>query len=131
VQEYEKISREGLSRSHYGSAVEGFVRDYVLIMDGRDPEATFVRLWGLLERMTGWRLVNPNENHTVVTKRAAFYVRVEVRDLQHLVLEKLRRRRNTSVHEGVFPEDARDLLRQLRRYVVAVLEFHLENQFKL
>ena len=41
-----------------------------------------------------------------MTKRAAFHVRAELGDLQYLVLEKLRHRRNTGVHEGVFPEDA-------------------------
>ena len=41
-----------------------------------------------------------------MTKRTAFHVRAELGDLQYLVLEKLRHRRNTGVHEGVFPEDA-------------------------
>ncbi len=126
VQEYERIAREGLSSSRYRSAVEGFVRDYALILDGRDPEAAFVRLWGLLERLTG---LGERERHDVVTKRASFLVREELRSLQYLVLESLRRHRNTGVHRGVFPSDARDLLRQLRRFVAIALEFHLENRF--
>lgn len=64
-----------------------------------------------------------------VTKRAAFLVRSELRSLQYQVLEALRRHRNDGVRESILPSDARDLLRQLRRFVVLYVEFHLAERF--
>lgn len=126
VREYEDQCREGFSASRYPGVVESFVRDYARILDGRDPEAAFVRLWELLERLVG---LSEEERHTEVTKRAAFLVRAELRSLQYRVLEALRRHRNAGVHEGILPSDARALLRQLERFVVIALEFHLDNRF--
>lgn len=131
VREDEETAREGLSKSHYRSEVEDFVRDYALALDGRDPEAAFVRLWGLLERATGQGLVDPRESHAKVTRRAVFLIRAEFRGLQYQLLENLRRHRNAGVHDGLFPGDVRRLLGRLRSRVATVLEFHLENRFGL
>lgn len=128
VRKYEALCREGLAGSRYSPVVEGFLRDYARILDGRDPEATFMRLWGLLERLVG---LKADEPHSVVTKRAAFLVRAEFRGLMYLVLESLRRHRNSGVHKGILPSDARDLVRQLRRFVVLALEFHLDERLGL
>lgn len=126
VGEYEQKCREGFSGSRYRPVVEDFVRDYARILDGRDPEATFVRLWGLLERLVG---LGEREPHSEVTRRGAFLVRSDLRGLQYRVLEAMRRHRNAGVHEGILPSDARNLLRQLVRFVVGALEFHLDERF--
>jgi hypothetical protein len=128
VRKYETLSREGLAGSRYRPIVEEFLRDYTRILDGRDPEAAFLRLWGLLERLVGLKI---GEKHSVVTERAAFLVRAELRGLQYLVLESLRRHRNSGVHEGILPSASRDLLRQLTRFVVLALEFHLNESLSL
>lgn len=127
VQEYEGKARAGLSRSSYRPAVEGFVRDYALILDGRDPASAFVRLWALLERLTG---VKPGTPHTGVVDRMTFLITdTGQRGLHRQFLDTLRRYRNSGVHMGVLPSDAKSLLLQLRRYVVPVLETHLGDHF--
>ena len=126
VQEYEGLLAEGLAHSRYRESVEGFLRDYARILDGRDPEAAFVQSWGLLERLVG---LAADEHHTEVSKRAAFLVRSELRGLQHQILEMLRRYRNAGVHEGSLPDDATRHLRQLTRFIVLALQFHLDERF--
>ena len=49
--------------------------------------------------------------------------------MQDWVFEPLRWHRNSGVHEGILPSDARELLQLLRRFVVLAIEFHLDERF--
>lgn len=128
VAEYERLAREGLARSRYRADVTRFLRDYALALDGRDPGSAFVKLWGLLERMTG---VGTRTAHTAVVDRTTFLITdEEQRGLHRHFLDTLRRHRHSGVHMGALPDDARTLLLQLRRYAVPVLETHLGDYFR-
>lgn len=126
VQNYESLVEEGLAGSRYRTQVEDFVRDYARILDGHDPEASFVQMWGLLERLVG---IGEGDRQAAVVRRAAFLVRSGQRGLQRQVLHSLRHHRNAGVHEGILPDGSRNLLRQCTRFATLGIEFHLDENF--
>ncbi len=116
--------RRYLAHSHYAESVADALRQYVRALDRHDMEDAFIRLWSVLEQLTATQ--QANFERTV--KRASFVYRDS--ELPRLVLDNLRRERNRLVHEGGESQAGEVCLYQLKRYVEALLEFHIRNQFQ-
>ena len=127
---YEAEARAGLAASRHPLEVAGFLADYASILDARDPEGSFLGLWGLLERLTGVAGAGRrSDRNPGAAERAAYLLPEDARASHRLTLDGLGRHRNAGVHEGALPDDVLSLLRQLRRYVIVVLELHLNSGF--
>ena len=113
-----------LARSAYRGEIEGFLRRYTRALDTREWESAFIRLWGLLEGMTG---TEPTDDHVVTVQRAVFHYPAQERDLHEQVLKHLKNYRHASVHADEAAEAIETYLYELKRYVEDLLKFHLES----
>jgi hypothetical protein len=113
-----------LAASAYRTEIEGFLRRYTRALDTREWESAFVRLWGLLEEMTGTR---DTDSHDVTVRRAVFHYHAQDRDLHEQVLTHLKNYRHGTVHAGEASELIETYLYQLKRYVEGLIEFHLKS----
>ena len=119
--------RKMLAVSAYRDKIETFLRRYTRALDTREWESAFVRLWGLLEEMTGTKAA---DDHEVTVRRAAFPYAAQERDLHEQVLRHLKNYRHGSVHAGEVSEAIETYLYQLKRYVEDLMEFHLKSHPK-
>lgn len=115
--------RACLARSFYRPEIEEAIKRYTRALDLREWDSAFVRMWGLLEDLTG---TESGDHHGVTVKRAAFLYPRSERDLHVQVLNHLRGYRNSSVHAGEGSADIEAYLYQLKRYVEEVLRFHVQ-----
>ncbi|MEJ7842541.1 MAG: hypothetical protein WKF95_12290 [Rubrobacter sp.] len=113
-----------LDRSNYRGEIEEAVRRYARALDSREWDSAYVRLWGLLEDLTG---TEPGDGHEVTVRRAAFQYADPERRLHAQVLAHLKDYRNGSVHGGEGSDDIEAYLYRLKRYVEDKLVFHLQN----
>lgn len=129
--EHVKRNEEGvwacLAKSRYRSELEEAIRRYTRALDTREWDSGFVRLWGLLEDLTG---TQPEDNYKVTIRRTAFLYAESERDLHVQVLRHLKDYRNRNVHGGEESDDIEAFLYQLKRYVEEVLTFHLQSSHK-
>ena len=123
VKKVEDDVRQWLARSAYEARLEDALRRYTRALDSFDWEASFLRLWGLLETLTG---TQPHESHDLTVKRATFLYEDPEREFHVQVLNHLRHYRNRSVHGGESSETIEAYLYQLKRYVEELLIFHLD-----
>ncbi len=107
----------------YRSEIEGALIRYVRALDAADLNDAFLRLWSLLEFLTD----SSHDPYKVATRRAAFML--ADRERSQLVLTHLTNHRNRFVHTGSDTDDIESLVFQLKRFVDALLLFHLGNPF--
>lgn len=116
--------RKYLHRSNYESDLIAATLRYVRALDSRDWNDAFLRLWSVLEALTATK----ESAYTVTIRRAAFMF--AERDYSFQVLSCLMDYRNSSVHTGSESDEIEALLYLLKRYVEALLAFHVRGQFK-
>ncbi len=121
VEEYEEQVWQELERIPYRRDLEAAIRTYARALDRRDWNTSFVRLWGVLETLTG----TSRSRKETLESRMLFLLRAEDRPFHRQILRHLRRYRNRTVHAGHETEAIQRLLFQLKFYVEALLEFHL------
>lgn len=94
--------------------------------DNRDHQNTFLRLWSLLECLTG----NP-KNYDDVIDRISFLYADPVQ-LDRMLLKSFRETRNQMVHHGVSNSEWRSMSIGLHRYVCEALLFSIRaaNRFE-
>ena len=127
VKKLEGPLRQGLTRSAYPMQLEDALRRYTRALDSFEWETSFLRLWGLLETLTGTK---PHESHDLTVKRTAFLYADPERELHVQVLNHLRHYRNRSVHRGEGSETIEAYMYQLKRYVELLLFFHLTSSYR-
>lgn len=115
--------RRRLTVSAYRDDLRSALIRYVRALDSADLNDAFLRLWGLLEYLTH----STRDPSSVTTRRAAFMFRDRERSI--LLLSNLADFRNRLVHAGSDSDDIESLVFQLKRYVDALLVFHLGNRF--
>ncbi len=101
----------------------GVVR-YVRALDEVDKVFSFCQLWSVLEHLTN--TLNAKYNETI--KRACFLFHKE-REYHSAVLNHLRNKRNSLIHKDCESLNMEALLKQLKEYVEALIEFHFFNEF--
>ncbi len=116
--------RRLLKRSSYGLELADAIRRYTRALDQTYWEDSFLRLWGVLERLTD----TGKEGYPVTIKRASFLF--AEREFHRQMLSHLRDHRNRTVHAGRDSDNIETLVYQLKRYVEALIEFHLRNIFR-
>jgi hypothetical protein len=99
-----------------------FVR-YCRALDGVDFDVAFVRLWSVLEALTG-----SGADYDAVIKRTLFLVAPSEASTARLLLEHLRDVRNGTVHNDRSRYAIEDHLFQLKFYVELLFEFHLVSR---
>ena len=92
---------------------------YAHALDDPDPEACFLKLWSLLELVTGTKGANYDE----MIRRTLFVCKD--RDFHQLILEHLRDRRNALVHSDDGSPQIQACIFQLKRYVEEFIRLHL------
>lgn len=124
----EQNARRMLSRHTYRQDLENALRRYVGALDRSDWTSAFLQLWSLLELLTG---VRGRDSHEQVVKRCAFWFRPDdFNRLTSLILDALRRYRNSYVHSSEFTSESEAIMYTAKYYVERMLLFHLRNQFR-
>jgi hypothetical protein len=119
---FSKSVRKRLRRHPYREDVEDSIRRYARALDYPDLDAAFLKLWSVLEFLTG----TLKSGYKVTVKRASFTFNET--DFHRQVLNNLRSYRNSSVHSGKEPTgQTESFLYQLKRYVEQLIVFHLSN----
>ncbi len=114
-----------LRKSNYKTELIHAVLRYVRALDARDWDASFLRLWGVLEFLTGTLF----DTYKVTIRRASYLS--PDREYAHQVLSHLRDYRNKSIHAGSESSDIiESLMYQLKSYVEALIEFHVGNKYR-
>lgn len=121
--EFAKNLRSRLGQVPYRSEMEQALIRYVRALDSADLNDAFLRLWSLLEYLTD----STHDPYKVAARRAAFMF--ADRERSQLVLTHLTNHRNRFVHAGSDTDDIESLVFMLKRYVDALLFFHLGNRF--
>lgn len=119
--------RKHLSRSHYQPDLIAITLRYARALDTRDLNDAFLKLWGVLETLTGTGLGNTTYKEAI--RRAAFIVPYNDYDYSLQTLTYLKDYRNKFVHAGSESDEIESLLFLLKKYVEILLEFHLANSF--
>jgi hypothetical protein len=97
----------------------GLVR-YVRALDTTDLSGSFLRLWGLLERIT---LTERGEKHDQTVRRLLFFsARSEI---DAAILNYLKEKRNALIHHAAEVEDTEMLVYQARRFAERVILTYL------
>ena len=113
--------RKLLNKSkYYGDLKTALIR-YTQSLDMINWENSFLRLWGILEHLTK----NSNEKYDRTIKRVSFLYKEKEYTKQ--VLKHLKDYRNRSAHADSSNDDIEVYLFQLKRYVEALIEFHLKE----
>lgn len=117
--------RRKLSAHRYKDELVGLIVRYVRALDSRDWADSFLRLWSVLESLTNAKF---GDTHKDTARKASFIF--SDRDNAYKELLHLRDIRNESVHAGTEFNEIETVLYQLKRYVEALLEFHIVNKFE-
>jgi hypothetical protein len=92
---------------------------YAFALDHADREVTFLKLWSLLELLTGTN----GEKYDETIRRTLFMC--DDRELHRMILEHLRDRRNAMIHLDDSSSKVEQHIYQLKRYVEELLRLHL------
>lgn len=122
--EFTKKVRGHLKTSSYKKEVESAIIRYVRALDSQNYDASFIKLWSVLEYLTS----TLRDSYDKTIKRTVFHFADH--EYHRLVLEHLRQYRNKSVHSGMGENDIDTNINQLKRYVELLLQFHIRNRFK-
>ena len=121
---FESSVRKLIQKSRYASDLNRAILRYTRALDLTNWEDAFLRLWGVLEHVTG---TSPNDSHRVTVRRAAFVFGGEKYARQ--VLTHLKDYRNRAVHSGSENQDIEAYVYQLKRFVEGLMKFHLGNKY--
>ena len=115
----EKSGRALLKRQKYRTVVELAIKEYCRALDHRNWSNAFLKLWSVLELLTH----TEKANYSNTIQRASF-VWTDA-EYHKEVLNHLRHLRNSFVHENKSTDDVETYMYQLKRYVEALISFHL------
>lgn len=121
---FSKKLRTRLSQSAYSDELANSLVRYVRALDAADLNDAFLRLWSILEFLTD----STFDPYKVAVRRAAFMF--AERDYSVQVLTHLMNHRNRFVHTGTDTNEIESLVYLLKRFVDALLMFHIGNSFK-
>jgi hypothetical protein len=124
VRDEERFLRGGLRHLKYRERViQAFAR-YARALDTTDFDTAVLRLWSLAEHLTGME----GPEYSVMIERIAFLYKDS--DWARAVLQHIRQHRNSHVHSDASSDAAYGLAFQMKRYVEALLRFHLSKSIR-
>lgn len=121
LREFERLVRKRIARCIFHDQLVEFLIRYVRALDESDLTTSFLRLWALLEEITG----TSKTSYDVTVRRASFVF--DNPQYSRILLEYLRDQRNRIVHKGSQVDDAERLTYELKRFVEALLRFLLSQ----
>ena len=121
---FESSVRKLIQKSEYSSDIDTAILRYARALDLTNWEDAFLRLWSVLEHLTG---MSRNDRYEVIVRRAAFVFGGEKYARQ--VLTYLKDYRNRAVHSDSENHDIEAYMYQLKRFVEALIRFHLGNKY--
>ena len=110
--------RRLMAASTYRQTLEMVFIKYVRAFDQADYDASYLKLWSLLEYMTG------NDSKYDLTIKKCSFIFDDIK-FTRIVLEHLRDQRNKTVHTGTGAANKEWVLFQLKYYVEHLMRFHL------
>jgi hypothetical protein len=119
----EGFLRRQLRLIKYKEELKQILREYVSILDTPSNEGSFIRLWTLLEKLTGG--VAGKSDYDLMVKRAASVFRD--RTAAMLILRHLKDARNLTTHELRSDGDLSMCFQQTLQYVHALLRLHFHD----
>jgi hypothetical protein len=120
----EEILLRQLVLMKYGDGLKNVLREYVSILDMPSNEGGFIRLWKVLEALTG----TEHADYDVLVKRASAVYKD--RKLAKLLLEHLRNSRNLTTHDLSETADIRMCFQHALKFVHSMLFVHINNAGK-
>lgn len=125
LKKFEQKSRRAISMHPYGSEITDALCKFVQALDYPDLNTSFLRLWQVLELITG---TDSAKYQTLIDK--VVFIQKESINLHRAFLQNLRRQRNSTIHDGKKAEKIENYLIQLKGYVKSVFSYHIQNPFK-
>jgi hypothetical protein len=128
--DFEKIKhsesniRKKIDKLNYSTDLDKAIIRYTKALDERDMSNAYLKLWGVIEFLTG---TTKGTSHEVIAKRVASLY--EYRDFHLHALRILKDFRNSYVHNGEETNELEIYLNQLKNYVESLIQFHLINKF--
>lgn len=113
------VIRRNRRRSKYAETLKDVFVRYARALDGVDFDSTFLKLWSLLELLTG----TTNARYDQTVNRALFVF--EEQPLNRALLEHLRDHRNATVHDAASTDLVYDFNWQLKQFVDELIKFHI------
>ena len=107
----------------YPQVIHNAVIRYTRALDERDWSTAFIKLWSILELLTD----TGRASYDTTIKRIVFLYRE--RDYHIQVLQHLREYRNSSVHFDKGNSEMELYLYQIKNYVEALIDFHVNNKY--
>lgn len=124
--DYEKKVRILIRDHKYKSDIEKLIIRYVQAGDLYNFQDSFIRFWGLLETLTGKKF----HTHDDVIKKTIFLYSNTDNEYLRQLLNILKEFRNEAVHLGSNSKNIETLVFILKKFVEALLYFHINNKFK-
>ena len=125
VKEEEALVRKMIRNHPNGDRIKDVFTKYGRAFDERNLHIAFIRLWGVLEQLGRKQETEPSNK---LIDRVSFLYRDT--EVTKLYLQHLRQFRNRTVHSGAATDVIQELVFQLKKYVEAILDFHLKNHFR-
>jgi hypothetical protein len=122
VRNWERRLRRRLREIDYGDDLGALFVRYARALDITDSDVAFNKLWGVLEHLAG-----AVGNYSNLIDRVVFLYVEGDRGFARLLLEHLRDVRNELVHMDEARESMQTYLYQLKRFVEALVRFHLSR----
>lgn len=123
--QFDRKFRGHMQRSRAGPQISRTFIRYVRALDERDMQSAFLKLWGVLEVVTGTTL----QGYDVTVHRASAVW--EDRSRARAILHHLRNRRNDFIHQGREATNSETLVYTLKTYIDQLLIRVVENAHEI
>lgn len=121
LRNFERWCKDRLAHPRLGDALSAILLRYVRALDDRFLNASFLKLWGVLEALTD----TSNRSHEVTVRRASVFFRPLA--FRRISLDQLREWRNRIAHEGAESPDPEQMVYELKVYVDVLLRYLLRH----
>jgi hypothetical protein len=118
-----RMATRRLIKHPYRVFLEDVLIRYVQAMDSRDPLATSLKLWGIIESLTG----SEDRKSDKLISRATFFFKD--RKYYTWELNHLREFRNLVTHHGKSTPNEESYAYLFKKYADVLIRFHLLNNF--
>ena len=119
LQKFEQWVRKRLRQTNNANFISDAIQRYTRALDEKKLDNSFLKLWSVLELLTG----TTGDSYKRTIDRVIF--RYQDPEWERQILEHLRDHRNKAVHHMESTEQQETIVYQLKRYVENLLVFHL------
>jgi hypothetical protein len=121
LQKFEQRVRKRLRQTNNANFISDAIRRYTRALDEKKLDNSFLKLWSVLELLTG----TTGDSYKRTIDRVIF--RYQKPEWERQTLEHLRDHRNKAIHHMESTQQQETIVYQLKRYVENLLVFHLNS----